>query len=265
MRFIYTKSFVGFFIGLCILVFLVFLDTRGGLDSIKKFFLTFPGPLSKVFQKTGSSTKDFFLTLYNLKGVAVENFELKAKVKGLEAALAGLEADRLDNEILRKELGFVKNTKMNLVPCQVIAFDSLSVSDTATLDCGSNQGLNEGAVVVAQGFVVGKLIYVSKSVSTVLLARSSKFSLDVKLSKTGQSGIAKGSFNSGLVLDQIPQSAEAENGWLVVTAGIDPKVPKDIPVGEVGKVISNENELFKKTSLVMPVDFNRLQFVFVAK
>jgi cell shape-determining protein MreC len=88
---------------------------------------------------------------------------------------------------------------------------------------------------------------------------------DARVAKTGQVGVVEGSYNTGLILDQLPQSAELEKDWLVVTAGINSVIPKDIPIGEVGEVISSGNDLFKKASLLSPVDFNNLQFVYIVK
>jgi cell shape-determining protein MreC len=51
----------------------------------------------------------------------------------------------------------------------------------------------------------------------------------------------------------------------VVTAGINPEIPKNILIGRVSQVLSSGNDLFKRAALVSPIDFNNLQFVFVVK
>lgn len=265
MRFIYTKPFIIFFICLCAFTALVFLNSRGGLDQARRFFLRLPGPTVKIFQAAGSGSREFFTTLYNLKSLSRENGQLRTRISDLQAQLAAAQTDSRDNEILRQELGFVKSSKLNLEPCEVLAGNVLNLTDTLVLNCGSGQGLIEGQAVMAQGYVVGKLIYVSKSTATVLLANSSRFLLDARVSKTGQVGVVEGSFNAGILLDQLPQSASLESGWLVVTAGINQAIPKDLLIGEVGQIISTPNDLFKKASLITPVDFNNLQFVFVVK
>jgi cell shape-determining protein MreC len=112
---------------------------------------------------------------------------------------------------------------------------------------------------------VGKIIYAGNSESTALLATDADFSTDAKVSQTSDAGIVKGSFGSGLILDQLPQTSDLQKGWLVVTAGINQQVPKNILIGQVGDVLSSQSDLFKKAALVSPIDFNNLQFVFAVK
>lgn len=265
MRFIYNKTFVAFFICLCLLVFLMFLNSRGALDQIKRFFLRLPQPVVNFSAGVGKNTKSFFSALYNLKDIAEENTRLKQNVAMLEVDLATAQSDVRENEILRKELSFVKSSKLSLEPCEVLAANSLNLTDTLILNCGTDQGLLEGQAVIAQGHIVGKIIYSGKSTSTALVATSSKFLTDARVSKTGQAAVVEGSYNSGLVIDQLPQSAELQPGWLIVSAGINSKIPADLPIGQVGQIISSPNDLFKKASLLSPVDFNDLRFVFILK
>jgi rod shape-determining protein MreC len=265
MRFIYTKTFVIFFICLCVLTGLIFLNSRGGLDQIKRFFLNLPKPLVKTASYVSSGGRGFFSALYNLKSLNKENIELRNKVADLQTQLVNMEADARDNKVLRASLGFVQQSEMELAPCEALSGNVLNLTDSITLNCGLDDGIKEGQAVLSQGYVVGKINYVGKNTSGALLATSSKFLTDARVSKSGQTGVAEGSFNSGIVLGQLPQSAALEKGWLVVTAGINSAIPKDLLIGEVGEVISAQNDLFKKASLITPVDFNNLQFVFVVK
>jgi cell shape-determining protein MreC len=75
----------------------------------------------------------------------------------------------------------------------------------------------------------------------------------------------KGSFGSGLVFDLVSQSAEVNENDLVVTAGIDPNIPKNILIGEIGQTISGNNDLFKRMTLVSAVRPNLIDYVFVVK
>jgi cell shape-determining protein MreC len=63
----------------------------------------------------------------------------------------------------------------------------------------------------------------------------------------------------------LSQNAEVNKGDIVVTAGINNQVAKNIVVGEVGEVLSKPNDLFKKVSIVTPIRFHDLSNVFVVK
>jgi rod shape-determining protein MreC len=122
-----------------------------------------------------------------------------------------------------------------------------------------------GQAVVSQGHLVGKVILANESSSTVLLITNAQSSVDAKLSKSGVEGIVKGSFGSGLFFDLVSQNTEINPGDLIVTAGIDSRVPKNILIGEAGDLLSNNNDLFKKRSVTSPIAFHDLDFVFVVK
>ncbi len=101
--------------------------------------------------------------------------------------------------------------------------------------------------------------------STALLISNAQSSIDSKLSKNNTEGVVKGSFGSGMVFDLVSQNADVATGDLVVTAGINSRIPKNIPIGQVGSVLSGSNDLFKKMSVTSPVRQRAVEFVFVVK
>jgi cell shape-determining protein MreC len=133
------------------------------------------------------------------------------------------------------------------------------------LNCGLSQGVAAGQAIISQGYLAGKIIYATDQSSTAILATNSDFSADAEISQTTQTGIVSGSFNSGMVLDQVPQGNGLEKDSLVVTAGINPQIPKNILIGQVGDLMSASSSLFQKATLLSPLDFSNLGFVFVVK
>lgn len=243
----------------------MFLQTKGFLGPIQKIFFQIPGPIIRGIRGVTNPTKDFFYSLYHLREIAKENFELENSVIALKLEVAKVGQLEKDNESLRQELGFAKSTKLELVPCNVISSSAFGFSDLITLNCGSEHGIAEGQAIIFKSHLVGKIIYTSKDFSTARLVTSSNFVTDAKISKTGQSVQVEGSFGSGVVMDKLPQNQTLEKGWLVVTAGINEKIPRNILIGEVGEILSTQSDLFKKAVLVSPVDFSDLEFVFAIK
>jgi rod shape-determining protein MreC len=265
MRFIYTKGFGIFFICLVIIAAMVFLQTTGHLGRLRKAFLYAPRPVITIFRNVALPVKNFFITIYQLHEITKENTILHNRIFMLEQDLSQLDQEKRENETLRKELGFVKNTKQKVVTCNVLSPNVFNFTDAITLGCGLDQGINEGQAVVSQGYLIGKIIHSEKGDSTALLITSSKFLTDSKISKTGTLGVVIGSFNSGLYIDQLPPDTIVEQGWLVTTAGINEKIPKNILIGEIGEIVSLPNDLFKKATVISPIDFDNLEFVSVIK
>lgn len=265
MRFIYTKAFAIFAGCVGILALFMFLQVRGLLDPIRIAILKSPRPVIYITKAVSVPIKSFFSTIYQLRKIAKENNELRMKVQTLELSLVQENQAQRENEALRKELGFIKSSKMQLASCSVLSENSFGLSNSLVLNCGTDDGINLGDAVISQSYLVGKISYASKSYSTVLLTVASEFLADAKISHTGASALVKGSFGSGLILDQVPQTSQLEKGWLIVTAGINSQIPKNIIIGEVGDIISPSSDLFKRAVLISPIDFHNLEFVFVVK
>lgn len=264
MRFIYTKAFAVFFICLFVIFLFVFLQTKGFIDPIRNLVLQSPRPIIKIFSWVASPVKSFFGTVYKLKEIVNENNNLKSEVVLLKQDVVNLEQERKENIALRNELGFVKSTKNSLIPCTVLSRNALGISGSVSLNCGSNEGVEEGYAITSQGYIVGKVVYVAKKTSVAILATSSKFSADAKVLKTEQKTIVSGSFDSGITLE-IQQNENIEKKSILVTAGINEKIPKNLLIGEIGDSLSSANDLFKRYTVISPINFENLEFVFVVK
>ncbi len=265
MRFIYTKTFAAFAASLTIIVLLAFMQSKGWLNTVEQGFLQAPRPVAAFSRALARPFKNFFTTIYDLRKISKDNKALNDRLVELSQQTADYDQLKRENQALRQELGFIETVKFSLVPCTVLSQNPFGLTDTLVLNCGKNQGIKEGQAVLSQGYLVAKIVFVGKDNSTALLATDSKFSADAQLSKTGATGLVNGSFGSGLVLDRLSQNDQIDKGWQVITAGINDLIPKGILIGQVGDVISSGNDLFKKTTLLTPVDFSDINFVFVAK
>ena len=265
MRFIYTKAFAFFSFFLVIVSILLILEIKGFLSPVKSLILQAPRPITYIVRGLTAPLKNFFGTVFQLKKITTENSALHAKVFALQADLVQLDQTKRENEALRKELGFFNNTNVQYQACSILSQNPLGLTDTFVLGCGTEKGVTEGSAVVTQGYLIGKIIYSGRNSSTALLITNSKFSADARISKTNTNGEIKGSFGSGIFIDQLSQNDAIEQGWLVVTAGINEKIPRNILIGEIGHIMSSPNDLFKKASVLSPIDLRNLQLVFVAK
>ena len=265
MRFIYTKYFAIFFITLFLIVGLVFLETTNRAEGLKRFILAIPRPIIVLSKNTVRPIKSFFVSIYNLRGIAKENQNLSAKVIRMERELVDYENEKKQNEVLRRELGFLKSTKLEILPCSIISRNTFGYDESIIINCGTKQGLKEGLAIVSQGFLVGKIIQTGNSSSVALLVRAANFTTDAKVANSGAEGVLKGSYGLGIILDQIPQEIKLEKGWMVSTAGIDQRIPKNLPIGEIGESIGGSTELLKQMTVISPIDFKNLENVFVVK
>lgn len=265
MRFIYSKTFLVFATVLMLVVIGLVMQAKGWLQPIEYALLQAPRPVAAVVRAISEPVHTVFSTLGSLRSVVRENAALHSQVTQLQQQQVQFDKFRTDNELLRNELKFKAQSKLVLESCTVLSIDPQELSDAMVLSCGQEQGIQVGQAVVSQGYLVAKVVYVGSYTSTAILISNAQSSIDAKLSKNNTEGVVKGSFGSGMVFDLVSQNADVTGGDLVVTAGINSRIPKDILIGEVGSVLSEPNDLFKKMSVTSPVRMRSLEFVFVVK
>lgn len=265
IRFIYTKTFLVFASVLLLVVLGLVMQAKGWLQPIEYALLQAPRPVAAVVRGVAEPVRTFFSTLGSLRSVVVENSTLRSQVAQLQQNQVQFDKLRSENEILRNELKLKAQSKLPLESCNVLSIDPQELSDAMVLNCGTEQGVQVGQAVISQGYLVAKIVYAGSYTSTAILISNAQSSIDAKLSKDSTEGVIKGSFGSGMVFDLVSQNANIDTGDLVVTAGINARIPKDILIGEVGSVLSGPNDLFKKMSVTSPVRQRSLEFVSVVK
>src|SRR6476469_6857950 len=265
MRFIYSKTFLAFASVLFLIVIGLVMQAKGWLQPIEYALLQAPRPVSNVVKSIASPIHTVASTLGSLRGIVRENGVLRNQVAQLQQQQVQFDKYKNDNDILRDELKFKAQSKQQLESCTVLSIDPQELSDAMVLSCGKEQGIQEGQAVISQGYLIAKIAYVGSFTSTAILISNAQSSIDAHLSKNNTEGVVKGSFGSGMVFDLVSQNADVQSGDLVVTAGINPRIPKDILIGQIGSVLSGPNDLFKKMSVTSPVRQRSVEFVFVVK
>lgn len=265
MRFIYTRTFAIFFVVLLAAAIFVFLQTRGFTDPVKRVLLEAPRPIATGLRAVVSPVVNFFNTVKSLRAVVKENGILTQRVRDLERSQADFDKLRTENTLLLKELGFAKASKFTLVRCTVLSYDPEGITNTFVLNCGKNQGINSGMAIVSEDHIAGRLIFVGNNTSTGQFLTHPQASLDAKISRSGSIGLLKGSYASGLTFESLSQNSDVQKGDLVVSAGVNSLIPPGIVIGEIEQIISKDNDLFKRATVVSPLAFRTLTYVFVVK
>ena len=265
MKFVYSKTFFWFAISVAVLAGLFFLQTRGYLAYLEYGILQAPRPLVGLLKTGLRPVNGFFSNLWSLKTIVSENAQLRDQVNELQQKLVDYHSLLRDNETLRSELGFAKTAPFQLKPCSVLSVDPQGLSDTVIINCGEKDGVREGQAVISQGHLVAKILYVGQLTSTAILITNPQTSIDARLADSETTGVVKGSFGSGLFIDLVSQNSLLPKGSLVVTAGINSKIPKNIVIGEIADLLSQPNDLLKKATVISPIKFRQLSFVFIVE
>jgi rod shape-determining protein MreC len=139
-----------------------------------------------------------------------------------------------------------------IVPAQVIAIASESgYARSVTVDAGTRDGVRRDMTVLNGDGLVGRVISVGQSTSTILLLTDPSFYVGARIAGSGEMGGITGNGSDPLSLEVLNAQALVESGDVVVTLGSredKPFVP-GIPIGEVSEVISTPGALTRQAAV----------------
>lgn len=251
---------------LAIILLLIFLNIKDLLDAPKNVFHTISLPFLKTGQWIGNKTSNILSFFVTMDQLAKENKFLKDENLELILANSRLRELGLENEVLREQLEIPLSKQKSVVLANIIGRYRPGEEYSFLIDRGANDGLAVNQPVIAGGgYLVGRLIEVSKNTAKVLLLIDSNSIVNVRVQRTRASGVVKGEHGLSLVMEMIPQEHKIKQDELVITSGLDGIFPKGLVIGQIEKIISPETEVFQKARLKPLVDFNKLEMVFVIR
>ena len=221
-------------------------------------------PVGEVLSSMTRGVGDTFRTLGSLHQLEQNNRHLESQLQAAQAETARLRELENENKLLREQFGFQKDQPLELVGAKVVAYGPDNVRRTIVMNRGSRDGIQVGQAVVSSGILVGKVDRVEASTATVGLVSDPEFRLQA-IGQSGRArGILRGELGTGLRLEQIAQNERLDRGENILTAGSD-RIPKGILIGTTESVDKSDNEIFQAATVRSPLNFERLELVFVVK
>src|SRR3989344_2110432 len=261
-----SKSFIHSFIALFLFALLMLANVSGILAPIIDYSRTGVNFLMTPFAAVFSKINNFFEVVGNIRNLAAQNDILGKQIEELTGELAVLEKEEQENRVLREALGFKQNTKLKLIPAEVMTLDPLKGDVRVTLNRGSNQGVSaQDAVVISGNVMVGVIAEVSDNTSQMNLVTSSQVNINAQNTSGKALGLVKGDHGLGLLFDLISQNEAIASGDKIVTSGLSGLYPKNLLIGTVSEIRSSSSELFQRASVIPAANLRNLRVVFIAK
>jgi len=222
-------------------------------------------PLQRGVYSAGEFFRSTFSSLYELRNLKNENEELKAELEKLKEQNRLLIQMALENNRLRSLLEFKdNNAQFTYIGANVTGRDPGNWYDVYTINKGSRDGVEiNDAVIVGNGFLVGKIIETGPTYSKVMAIIDERSSVSIVVNRTRDMGIVSGSSESGLIAI-MELEADIVKGDDIMTSGYS-TLPKNLYIGKVKSVEKQERKLQKVVTIEPAVDFKRLEEVFVIK
>ncbi|MBV8161969.1 MAG: rod shape-determining protein MreC [Acidimicrobiia bacterium] len=242
-------------------------DVRGGgsgsLESLRRAARDAFAPVQSTADDVINPVSDFFGGLFRYGHLKAENAQLRrqlADARGRVNATANDERERQELLALQK-LSFADT--IPAVAARVVATSPSNFQLTVEIDRGLPAGIQKGMPVVTGAGLVGRVAAVSQERATVLLLTDPSFNVGIRLSGSGDVGVARGNgIRQPLPVDLVDVGTKVSGGEVVVTSGLQGSVfPADIPVGKVRSAKVDPGSLQQQVSIDPLVDLSRLDFV----
>jgi rod shape-determining protein MreC len=229
------------------------------------------------FQKGFSAAGDFIIDTVNsvstLRKLESSHRELLARVESLVNLERSFSELKRENERLKEQLGFQKDTAYKSISARIIAKDPENLYSTFMLDKGASHGVVKNQAVIAfqdgvEG-LVGRVLEVGRSSCIVSPIYDLTAFVAVRLERSRYDGLASGSgtLDEPIVVKYIKKRAkeEIQYGDLVVTSGLKSLYPAGISVGRVKAIRDLEYLTSLEIDIDPVVDFGRIEYVFIVK
>ena len=197
-----------------------------------------------------------------------ENEELRLENARLREENIGLQGILQQNARLLKLVGFKQERPIyDLEPARVIAADISPYFRVLRIriEAQSDAIRPEMPVVSSEG-LVGRIERVNGRYCDVMLTIDPRSKVDVLTNLNRSRGILSGMGDEKTYharLSYLLRRDEVEEGELVVTSGRAGTFPKELPVGRITAIDSQDFGLYQNVTVTPLVDFSRLEEVYI--
>jgi rod shape-determining protein MreC len=255
-------------VGLCIAGFVLGqLQTVANNDAKTDFFTraiqSVVYPVASTLTNAANYGDDFWTGVRDAHSLRQQNARLRAEAEGARMYQETL--DRLQRKLddLNRMNGYDAPGPFEKVYAGVVGY--FPRENRATLNKGSNDGIEKHMPVIAADGLVGIVDTVDKTRCQILLVTSRAIRVGVKvIGTTDVPGIARGETSKRLVIDML-SADEVHTGERVITSGYSETIPAGIPVGVVVEAVDSPQFGTKQVFVLPAVKMGDLDEVFVLK
>lgn len=260
-----------------IILLIIIGNTSGEREAITKYEKLVGNvitPVSKVTYSIGNSVSSFFSSVFDFVNVKEKNDLLEEQIIALESKNRDLENVIGKTDYLKNEYETLQNTNHNLIAAEIISKEPGNWYDGFVIDKGLDDGIEKGATIIQgveveneifQEGIVGRVMDVGDNWAKVISIIDELNSISFKVIRTQDGGILSGSVDGSINGYLFDNKADIIVGDKLYTSGLGGTFIKDIYIGEVSHVYSDEDELTKRITISPGINFKKLYRVYAIK
>lgn len=217
-----------------------------------RFMLTAPRDLA--------DTIDSYMTEH--ESLVTENEALHARIRVLQVQNQRVASLQAENDRMRALLGASEELEARVLAAEILSLDPDPYTHQVVINRGKADGVTLGMPILDAGGVMGQVVQVEAYQSQVLLVADRNHAIPVQVNRNGVRAIAVGSGRLGeLTLVHVPDTADIQEGDLLVTSGLGQRFPEGYPVGTVRSVSQDPAKDFANVSAIPSAALDRSRHV----
>jgi rod shape-determining protein MreC len=240
--------------------------TAHDIESSINFALS---PTETFINNAADTAGSYFSAITQIDHLRTQNEQLRQQNQALQEQLARSAAISRLNDDWTKITQEAGSVPYQTTPARVIVRDL--AGGQVVLDQGSSDGVAAGQVVIdAGGAVVGRIILVDATVSTVLLVNDPTAVVVGKEAVTGATGTIRGQINGELLMQYVDSSVKLAKGDSVVTAGEAlpntndrSPYPPGLLIGTIQDVLTDPNAVVQSADVIPAAHLADATFVLI--
>lgn len=210
----------------------------------------------------------YYNYLFGYESLEADNAYLQGRVAALEDEARKADALERENERLRELMHLMdEHVDYKLLDAYIISWESSNWKNAFSIGKGTNDGLQEGMVVITEYHqVIGIIKEVGPNWANVTTVLDSSLEISASVASSGYTGVVQGSYtdetHGKLRMKYLPSEAVLRNNDQVITTG-STVYPKDLVLGYVEDAGYDETGVAKYALLTPAADFDNLEQVFI--
>lgn len=204
-----------------------------------------------------------FSVLANFNSLEKDNKKLTQENNQLRAELAKLsEQSHICSSATAEILS--SSSYENAKVAKVVGRTPWGYRESLVVNAGQNDSIREGAAVLSNGYLVGRVKKVHSSQSEIELISSHVSLIPAILEKSRESGLIQGKLE-GLSMIEVPTNANIEANEKVLTSGLGGDLPSGLLIGETLPIVGVKKGPFQTLKISSPINFSSIEFVSILK
>lgn len=190
------------------------------------------------------------LTLEGRQELSRDNATLRKAVAELTQEIVRLREREQENERLRALLNYVRqHPGQEYQLASVIGWEPDNLVRAVLIDRGTDHGVQDGMVIVAEGGLVGKVTRAYRGAAKVRLITDPGSAVSALIQRSRVQGLAQGHPNGRLKLAFVGRGENVALGDVVLTSGLGGGFPKGVLIGQVTDIRGEDADLFQEITV----------------